>query len=76
MRERVQVQVGRWTYHFQAPAGLVLDVVPRDDVAPKTAEVFHWPTKDCQWEGGHPVGECPLYEYITMPVTVQRFDAA
>ena len=72
MTERMTVQVGRWTYHFRAPAGLVLDVVPGDDTMPKSATVVHWPTRECQEDGCHPVGECVLYDYISTPVTVAR----
>lgn len=75
-REHVKVQVGRWTYHFQAPAGLVIDVVPRDDTAPKSAQVLHWPTRDCREEGGHEVGGCGLYDYITMPVRITPVEDA
>jgi len=68
----IKVQLGRWTYHFDAPDNLVIDVVPVDDTAPKTAEVVHWPALACQRDGCHPVGECPLYDHITMPVRVER----
>lgn len=67
-----RVQVGRWLYHFRAPDGLVVDVVPGDDTFPKSATVAHWPTRECRVEGCHPVGECELYEYITCPITIQR----
>lgn len=70
------VQVGRWTYHFDAPDGLVIDVVPVDDTFPKSAEVVHWPSAHCRREGGHSVGTCGLYDHISMPVKVERLPAA
>ena len=66
------VTVGRWTYHFKAPDGLVVDVVPVDDTNPKSAAVIHWPSLACRVEGEHGVGGCGLYAYITTPVKVER----
>jgi hypothetical protein len=71
-----RLQVGRWTYHFDAPDGLVVDVACFDDTSPKSAEVVHWPALRCRVEGGHQVGKCGLYECITMPVHIQRADEA
>ena len=66
------VQVGRWTYVFRAPEGLVLEVQVADEGRPQEATVIHWPSKVCREEGEHGVRTCALYDYITTPVTVQR----
>ena len=65
-------QVGRWTYVFRAPEGLVLEVSVPDDTRPAEALVIHWPSRDCRVEGEHGVRDCLLYDYITTPVNIQR----
>lgn len=66
------VQVGRWTYVFRAPEGLVMEVLVADEGRPQEATVIHWPSRDCRAEGEHGVRHCLLYDYITTPVNVQR----
>ena len=71
-----KIPLGRWTYHFDTPEGLVVDLVAVDDAFPKSAEVIHWPSVGCTQEGEHPVGECHLFQYVSMPVQVERLPAA